>query len=298
MQISNRVFVTRINRESYLESVEKLVQKYAALLPSSCRSICIKVNLCDYRMAASGATTDPLKLEALLEVLQQRYVDAEFTILENDASSVEAHTLFALLGIKEVAERCGARLLNVSDGNWIRKSIPRPHVFRELEVPEILTQTDLFINFAKLKTNALTKTTGCLKNIFTFLRVKRKSVYHPQISEVLADMNQVIHPGLCLVDGYIGMEGQGPAFGVPKRCEILIGGVDPVAVDACCARIMGFNPWFVKHIRMCHRLGVGSIRYQLETDVENFNYRDYRFDYSRLEHFARAMLRRRVGVAG
>ena len=71
-----------------------------------------------------------------------------------------------------------------------------------------------------------------------------------------------------------------------------------MAVDACCARIMGFNPWFVKHIRMCHGLGVGAIRYQLETDVANFNYRHYRFDYSRLEHFARAMLRRRVGLAG
>lgn len=297
MSGSNRVFVTHINHPSARASMDRLLQRFSECLPDSCLSIAVKVNLCDYRKAACGATTDPVMLDALLEVLRLRYPAAEMTILENDASAVEAHSLFALLGIRDVAGTHGARLLNVAEGNWVTKSIPKPHIFRELEIPEVLEKTDLFVNFAKLKTNSFTKTTGCLKNIFALLRTKRKSVYHPRLNDVLADMNQVIHSNLCIVDGYIGMEGQGPAFGVPKRCELLIGGVDPVAVDSCCARIMGFNPWFVKHIRVCHRLGVGTIRYHLETDVANFNYRDYRFDYSRLEHFARAMLRRRVGVA-
>jgi uncharacterized protein (DUF362 family) len=298
MNRSNRVFVTHVKHFSALASMDRLLQRFSGYLPEGCVSICVKVNLCDYRKAASGATTDPVLLDALLVALGLRYPGAEITILENDASSVEAHSLFALLGIRDVAEKRGARLLNVAEGKWVRKSIPKPHIFKELEVPEILTRTDLFINFAKLKTNLMTKTTGCLKNIFAFLRVKHKSVYHPRIDAVLADMNQVIHPGLCLVDGCIGMEGPGPAFGIPKRCELLIGGVDPVAVDACCARIMGFHPWFVGHIRMCHRLGLGNIRYRLETDIGGFSYRKYRFNYSRLEHYARVMLRQRVGIAG
>jgi uncharacterized protein (DUF362 family) len=293
----NQVFVTRISFPSAVQAMRSMLGRLAASLPNSCRSISIKVNLCDYRKAESGATTDPRMLDALMLALEGRYPGADVSILENDASAVEASSLFALLGIGEVAVRRGARLVNVARDTWVTKTVPRPHIFRELEVPQTVERTDLFINFAKLKTNMLTKTTGCLKNIFGLLRIKRKSVYHPRINDVLADMNQVIRPSLCLVDGCIGMEGQGPGFGTPKPCGLLIGGLDPVAVDACCARVMGFSPWFIKHIRMCHRVGIGTIRYKLETDIPGFDYRDYHFQYNRVEHCARAILRQRVGIA-
>lgn len=294
----NNVYVTHVDHQTALESFTRLFERFGASLPSRCRTISIKVNLCDYRRAASGATTDPVMLDALLKVLRARHPQAATYILENDASAVEAHSLFSLLGIRRVAEENGAQLFNVSEGEWVLKPVPRGRVFRELEVPEILERSDLFVNFPKLKTNALTKTTGNLKNVFAFLRTKHKSVYHPRIDDVLVDMNQVIRPDLCVVDGCIGMEGQGPAFGRPKRCNLLIGGLDPVAVDACSARIMGFSPWFVDHIRGCYRVGVGNIRFKLDTDLPGFAFDHYRFDYSRVEHFARSVLRKRVGVSG
>lgn len=294
----NDVYVTQMDHYTAKISFERLIDRFNHSLPQDCRTISIKINLCDYRKAASGATTDPVLLDALLDILKTRHPQANVYILENDASAVEAHSLFSLLGIKHIAEKHGAQLFNVSEGDWILKQIPKGKVFKELEIPEILERSDLFINFPKLKTNALTKTTGNLKNIFAFLRTKHKSVYHPQINDVLVDMNQVIHPNLCIVDGYIGMEGQGPAFGRPKKCELLIGGIDPVAVDACSARIMGFNPWFIDHIRGCYRVGVGNIRFHLDTDIPDFNFHKYRFDYSRIEHVAKTLLRKRVGVSG
>src|SRR5207244_3489281 len=142
-----------------------------------------------------------------------------------------------------------AELHNVSQHPWVTKPVPGGIIFQELQIPEILETCDLFINFAKLKTNALTKTTGCLKNIFALLREKRKVVHHGRNDEVLRDMNRVITPDICLVDGYIGMEGIGsPAFGRPVRRELLIAGSNPVATDACSARIMGFRPGSVRHI--------------------------------------------------
>jgi len=293
---SNRVYVTRLDHDTAREAFARAAQRYAASLPSACRLISIKVNLCDYRMADSGATTDPLLLGALIDVLRQRYPQAEVLVLENDATSVQAETLFSLLGIRDAAERHGAKVFNVADDKWVTKPVPDPRILHELEVPEVLCRSDLFVNFAKLKTNALTKTTGALKNIFAFYRAKRKVVFHGRIDDVLVDMNKIIRPHICLTDGYIGMEGQGPAFGRPKKCGLLVAGVDPVAVDACSSRIMGFNPRFVDHIRMCHRAGAGEIRFQLDTDICGFSYRDYRFQYGRLEHIARAVLRKHVGV--
>jgi len=203
---SGRVYVTHFDYQTASAAFERVFERYAQQLPEKCKLITIKINLCDYRLAESGATTDPVLLGHLIDLLARKYPAAEVVILENDATSVQAESLFSLLGIRDVANRRGVRLFNVSQGNWVLKPIPNPRIFDILEVPEILDASDLFINFAKLKTNALTKMTGCLKNIFAFYRSKRKVIFHGRINDVLVDMNKVIRPHLCLVDGYIGME--------------------------------------------------------------------------------------------
>jgi uncharacterized protein (DUF362 family) len=260
-------------------------------------SIAIKINICDYRRPESGAVTDPKLVAALLDILRERYPQAALKIFENDATTVDMWSAYKLLGFDRLAERYGAELVNVADGKWITKSVPDGIIFQELEIPEILETTDFFINFAKLKTNVLTKTTGCLKNIFALLREKRKVILHGKINPVLLDMNRVIIPDLCLIDGYIGMEGMGPAFGQPKRCDLLIAGRNPVAVDACAARVMGFSPRSIEHIKLCYRAGLGPIDYQLQTDIPKFNYRHYKFEFPTLEYNLRNLIRNRAGFA-
>jgi uncharacterized protein (DUF362 family) len=268
------------------------VDFFSDCFPPTLASISIKINLCDYRTADSGATTDPVLLKALTDVLRARFNPKIIFILENDATSVEAHSLFSLLGFRELAQRPDIKLVNVADGDWIRRPLAHGRIFQSLEVPRLWLEADLKINFAKLKTNSLTKTSACLKNMFGLLREKRKSRHHRKINEVIADINQVMKSDLCLVDGLIAQEGLGPAFGIPKRCNLLTAGLDPVAVDACCARIMGFYPRFIRHIYLSHRDGVGNRDFSLETDIPKFRYRDYRFKYSRLGHIARSLVRR------
>lgn len=260
-------------------------------------SIAIKINICDYRRPESGAVTDPELLAVLLNVLRERYPHAVLKVFENDATTVDMWSAYRLLGFDRMAEECGAELVNVAEGNWIKKPVPNGIVFQELEIPEILLTTDLFINFAKLKTNALTKTTGCLKNIFALLREKRKVVLHGKINPVLLDMNKVIKPDLCLIDGHIGMEGMGPAFGIPKRCDLLIAGRNPVATDACAARVMGFSPRSIEHIKLCYKAGLGPIDYELKTDIAGFNYSDYKFQFPTFEYNLRNLIRSRAGFA-
>lgn len=291
------VAVTQFTPATALAAFRSSLLRVFEALPQRCERIAIKINLCDYRAADSGATTHPELLEALIDTLRERYADVRVSVMENDAAAVEADSLFALLGFRELAQRKGIVLVNVAREPWVKKRVPGNRILEDLEIPAVLEEADLFINFAKLKTNALTKTTGCLKNLFGLLRVKNKSLYHAAIDDVLVDINRAIRPGLCLVDGYIGVEGRGPSFGRPKLCGLLITGVNPVSVDACCARIMGFNPWFVAHIRKCAFAGLGSPRYHLSTDIPDFRYSDYRFSYNRLEHYAKAFLRRRLGIS-
>jgi uncharacterized protein (DUF362 family) len=264
----------------------------------SVRSVVIKVNICEYRTPETGAITDPLLLGALLGELRRVFPASGLTIIENDATTLEMGSAFRLLGFSELAARFHATLLNAAGGEWVEVEVPGGRVFEKLEIPAAVHSADLLVNLAKLKTNALTILTGCLKNTFGLLRLKRKVSLHGRIDDVLVDINKVIRPGLCIVDGVVGMEGVGgPAFGRPKRCDLLIAGRNPVAVDACAARVMGFRPLSIRHIRLCHQAGLGPVDYELSTDIAGFDYRRYRFRFDRLEYTLRNLVRSRAGVA-
>jgi uncharacterized protein (DUF362 family) len=294
-----KVFLTKINYKNAQEIFKKAIDAFYTE-KEKFRHICIKINLCDYRMADSGATTDPFLLDAFLNVLKRKFNPESITVIENDATSVEVDSLFNLLGFRALVKHDNVELLNAAKHEWIKKNVPGGALFRELDVLAIWDASDLRINFAKLKTNSLTKTTGCLKNMFGLLRQKRKSLLHSRISEVIADINTVMKTDFCVVDGLIGQEGNGPAFGIPKRCELLVAGKDPVAVDSCCARLMGFVPYCVKHIRICSKRNIGSMHYDLITDIPQFSYKDYTFKFSRIEYFTRTLIRKftTLGAAG
>jgi uncharacterized protein (DUF362 family) len=293
-----RVYLTRINHQEAQASMRRVIDYFQpswANRPISL--VLVKVNLCDYRMPESGATTDPVILHGLLAELRERYPQARIVVLENDASAVEAWSVFKVLGIDKVAEQVGAKVFNPAGREWVEREINRSGHRIKIWVPEIAMGSDLFINLAKLKTNSFTKITGCLKNTFGLIREKHKVSYHNVIEETLARINLAIHSDLCLIDGYIGMEGIGaPAFGKPKRCGLLIAGTNAVSVDSCAARIMGFWPRWVGHIRYCEKAGLGSRKFCLKTDIRDFNIQAYRFEFSRIQYLVRKKIRGVIGV--
>src|SRR4029450_10002093 len=50
-----------------------------------------------------------------------------------------------------------------------------------------------------------------------------------------------VRPGLTIVDGIVGMEGDGPIMGTPRGYGVLAMSRDLVAADATCARVIGFD---------------------------------------------------------
>ena len=70
-----------------------------------------------------------------------------------------------------------------------------------------------------------------------------KNVLHTAgIHESILDINATVQPQIAIVDGIVGMEGDGPIMGTPIHSGVLVIGRNLPAVDATCARIMGLNP--------------------------------------------------------
>ena len=87
-----------------------------------------------------------------------------------------------------------------------------------------------------------------------------KQQFHAHIDEAIVAENLAIGmPNFCIVDGIVGVGGiWGPSFGSPIHSEVIIAGKDAVAVDCVCAKIMGFNPRRVGHIKLAIKKGLGS----------------------------------------
>ena len=92
------------------------------------------------------------------------------------------------------------------------------------------------------------------------------------IPQCVSDINSALKQDLIIMDGYIGMMGDGPTAGTPANSRLLIRGFDPVAVDALAARLMGFDPKKVPMIMYSHKANVGLLNYTLMGDpIDSFN---------------------------
>jgi uncharacterized protein (DUF362 family) len=67
-------------------------------------------------------------------------------------------------------------------------------------------------------------------------------------------------PDLAIVDGIIGMEGDGPLNGTAKPLGVLVMGCDPVAVDATCCRLMELDPERIGYLIMGYQKKLGLLQ--------------------------------------
>jgi uncharacterized protein (DUF362 family) len=142
--------------------------------------------------------------------------------------------------------------LNVDD---VEKVPLKTHASRlnELYLPKTALGVDFLVSMPKLKTHHWAGVTLSLKNMFGVVPGScygwPKNVLHwAGIDRAILDINAVVRPDFAIVDGIVGMEGNGPIQGTPKPCGVLVLGDDPVAVDATCCRVMGLNPARVNYL--------------------------------------------------
>jgi uncharacterized protein (DUF362 family) len=124
---------------------------------------------------------------------------------------------------------------------------------KELYMPKTVLGADLVVSMPKLKTHHWAGVTLSLKNMFGTVPGScygwPKNVLHwAGIDNAVLDINAAVKPDFAIVDGIVGMEGNGPIQGTPRACGALIFGDDPVAVDATCCRVMGLMPERIKYL--------------------------------------------------
>jgi uncharacterized protein (DUF362 family) len=125
----------------------------------------------------------------------------------------------------------------------------------ELWLPETVVGADLLVSMPKLKTHHWAGVTLSMKNLFGIMPGAcygwPKNVLHVKgIPNSIIDINAALPVRrFNIVDGVVGMEGNGPIQGTARQSGLLLFGEDPVAVDATGARLMSLDPWGIDYLR-------------------------------------------------
>jgi uncharacterized protein (DUF362 family) len=218
----------------------------------------IKVNFITTKSWDTGATTDPMVVEAIIQRLKG--LSLEVIVVESDASVTNATKAFQVTGMAEMCERNGVEWVNLRHiKDRVKLPVPGGTALKKIVVPRIVTESAI-VSAAKMKTHTETGVTLGMKNLFGLLPDKFKGRYHLKgMHKVVADITTAIKPHLTVVDGFVAMEGRGPVGGRPVQMETIVAGRDIVAVDATTSRLMGIDPHGIGHIMMAHERGLGEV---------------------------------------
>ena len=104
-----------------------------------------------------------------------------------------------------------------------------------------------------MKTHHWAGVTLSLKNFFGVMPGivygwPKNVLHHAGIGPSILDIAAAVRPHLAIVDGIIGMEGDGPIMGTPRQAGVLVMGTNLPAVDATCARLMQIDPWKIGYL--------------------------------------------------
>lgn len=227
-------------------------------------------SLCDFGLAVKGKTVllkpnlvgfDPLGVTnthpAVIAAARESFLRLGASqVLIGDGPALDRDTQ-AILESVRLQEFAGPLAgifvdLNIDDVEAVSLKTHASRL-REIYFPKTLLGVDFLVSMPKLKTHHWAGVTLSLKNMFGTVPGCcygwPKNVLHwAGIDQAILDINAAVRPDFSIVDGIMGMEGNGPTQGTPKPCGVLVLGADPVAVDATCCRVMAIDPGRVKHL--------------------------------------------------
>jgi uncharacterized protein (DUF362 family) len=179
---------------------------------------------------------------------------ARVLVGDGPAMDRDTHAILESVRLREFMGKLGRDFcdLNLDD---VEKVVleTRASKLKELFLPKIVLGVDFLVSMPKLKTHHWARVTLSLKNMFGIVPGScygwPKNVLHwAGIDRSILDINAAARPDFAIVDGILGMQGNGPIQGTPKAAGVLLFGDDPVAVDATACRVMALLPEKVPYL--------------------------------------------------
>jgi uncharacterized protein (DUF362 family) len=226
------------------------------------KAILLKPNLVEYE-SGTVINTNPAVVAGAATALL-RAGARRVSIGEGPAARRDLEYLLTATGLLDVMGdlRLEFTDLNNDDVRAVRLA-SRLSKLEELYLPVSVLDTDLLVSMPKLKIHHWAGLTCGLKNLFgcvpgAVYGWPKNLLHFAGIDESIVDLAATLRPGLTIVDGVDCMEGDGPLMGQGRRLGLIGMGTDAAAVDATCARLIGFVPDRIPYLEKASRF-LGNI---------------------------------------
>ncbi len=220
--------------------------------------ILLKPNLLSASLPQKAITTHPAVFEAVARILRENgcshieYGDSPGNPISSPYQAARA------AGIAEAADKYS---IIPGDFSSFKTVYENDHA---LPLCNAVLQCDALINICKMKTHALERITGAVKNLYGCVHGPNKAIGHAKypdpyaFAHYLCDIHTYTKPRLHIMDGIIAMEGNGPTSGTPVKMGVLLLSKDPVALDTVFCRLIDLEPQLVPTNIAGSQRGIGT----------------------------------------
>ena len=163
------------------------------------------------------------------------------------------------------------------DDDCVRATAQGGSLYGAFTLGRAVVDADVLISLPKFKTHGFMMFTGAVKNLFGCIPGLDKAQYHLKVpdrddfGDMLVDLMLACRPRLALMDAIVGMEGEGPAGGMPRQVGAIIASTDAVSLDVIASAMAGLDPMEVYSNKAAARRGLGpSSADEVETIGEDW----------------------------
>ena len=236
----------------FLGGIENLVPKDAKIL--------LKPNLLKKAEVEKAVITHPVVVGAFARILREN--GYQHIVLADSCGHGTTQAVIRGTGMDTYLEKYHIPAIDYSEG--VKTAYPQGIQAKEFILPKELLEQDCVISLSKMKTHALERITGAVKNSYGFVYGFHKAKGHTQypsadsFARMLIDLNKCVAPKLYVMDGIVAMEGNGPGSGDPVPMNILLMSTDPVALDSVFSRLVYLKPEMVPTNYHGEKMGLGT----------------------------------------
>ncbi|MDP8267375.1 MAG: DUF362 domain-containing protein [Candidatus Tenebribacter davisii] len=214
------------------------------------KKILVKPNLLGAFAPERAVTTNPVVVDAVVTYLKK--IGKDVILGDSSGGTTSIKVVWEKTGMNKVAKKHNIRLVNfISDGIIQQRT-------KDLKFPitKYIWETDAVINLCKYKTHSLMSYTGAIKNLYGVIPGLKKSDYHKehpdhtQFAKVITGLYSIVSDRIAfnIMDGIVGMEGDGPSAGDPRNFGVMFASRSASALDYVASSMMGFQPDKLEYI--------------------------------------------------
>lgn len=210
--------------------------------------ILLKPNMLTRAAPQKVVTTHPAVLDAVITALKELGAKAENITVADSSGGPENRIVlrgnYKACGFTDITDKHGVNLYVKQEAVSVKTD---GKIVKNFELLKPATESDIIISLAKFKTHVMTGMSGAVKNLFGLVPGLKKAEFHMRFpdkanfADMIVDLCETVKPDLTIVDGIIGMEGDGPAGGEPRHFDLIMAGTNPYSIDLAIAYMMGFE---------------------------------------------------------